>query len=127
MNRVIVALGSNIDPDKNIRKAKEILVQKFNVLAESCFKMTRPIGNIQQADFINGALLLETESDSEQLKAALKEIESQLGRDEKHQTNSPRTIDLDIVLWNEAIIGQDFYERDHLKQSVLELIPDLKY
>ena len=127
MNRVIVALGSNIEPDKNIRKAKEILVQEYHVLAESCFKMTKPVGNFPQADFINGILLLETELDSEQFKAALKSIESQLGRGEGHKPDSPRTIDLDIVRWNEAIVDQDFYERDYLKQSVLELIPDLKY
>ena len=127
MDRVIIALGSNINPNKNIQEAKKILTQEYNFLAESCFKMTKSVGSIQQADFINGALLLETELDSEQLKAALKNIESQLGRSEKHDHGAPRTIDLDIVVWNETVVDQDFYERDYLKQSVLELIPNLKY
>ncbi|MCK5082041.1 MAG: 2-amino-4-hydroxy-6-hydroxymethyldihydropteridine diphosphokinase [Candidatus Omnitrophica bacterium] len=127
MNRVIIALGSNIEPDTNIQKTKEILVRKYHVLTESCFKTTKSVGDVPQADFINGNLLLETESAHTSLKAELKTIEAQLGRDEKHSHETPRTIDLDIVLWNEAVINQDFYERDYLKESVLELVPDLKY
>ncbi len=127
MNRVIVGLGSNVEPDKNIQKTKEILFQEYNVLAESCLKTTKPIGTIPRADFINGVLLLETSLESEQLKTELKEIESRLGRSKEYDRSGPRTIDLDIVLWNGSIVDQDFYERAYLKRSVLELVPDLKY
>jgi len=128
MNTVIVGLGSNIEPEENIQKARAILAQKYNVLAESYFEVTKPVGEIPQADFINGAVLLETELGVEQLKAALKNTESDLGRKEtSDQKGGPRTIDLDIVTWNRSIIDQDFYKRDYLKKSVLELIPDLKY
>ncbi|MCK4882671.1 MAG: 2-amino-4-hydroxy-6-hydroxymethyldihydropteridine diphosphokinase [Candidatus Omnitrophica bacterium] len=127
MNRMVIALGSNIEPDTNIQKAKEILIRKYHILAESCFKTTKSVGDVPQADFINGALLLETESERTSLKATLKTIEAQLGRGEKHSHEAPRTIDLDIVLWNETIVDQNFYERDYLKESVLELVPDLKY
>lgn len=127
MNRVIVGLGSNIEPDKNIERAKKTLTRKYKVVAESSFRQTKSIGDIQQADFINGAILLETERDSEQLKVELTQIETELGRSQEHNHNEPRTIDLDIILWNETIMDQDFYKRDYLKQSVLELLPDLKY
>ena len=127
MNRVVVGLGSNIDPDRNVRKAKAILAREYNVLAESRFELTRSVEDTRQADFLNGALLLQTELGREPLTAALKDIESQLGRGNEHDPEAPRTIDLDIVLWNETIVDQDFYERDYLKRSVLELVPDLKY
>jgi 2-amino-4-hydroxy-6-hydroxymethyldihydropteridine diphosphokinase len=127
MNHVIVGLGSNIEPDKNIEKAKEILFREYNVLAESCFKTTKSVGQIQQPDFINGSLFLETELNNDQLKTKLKNIESQLGRGKDHVHEAPRTIDLDIVIWNGSIVDQDFYNRDYLKESVLELIPDLEY
>ena len=85
------------------------------------------MGGVEQPDFVNGAVLLATESSMEQLKDVLKGIESDLGRRAAHDHAGPRTIDLDVVVWNMTIIDRDFYERDYLKQSVLELIPDLKY
>ncbi|MCK5260069.1 MAG: 2-amino-4-hydroxy-6-hydroxymethyldihydropteridine diphosphokinase [Candidatus Omnitrophica bacterium] len=127
MNRVVVALGSNIEPAANIEKAKGILARDYYVVAESCFKTTKAVGQVPQANFINGAILLEAELDRAPLKTELRTIEAQLGRSEKHDHGAPRTIDLDIVLWNGTVVNQDFYERDYLKESVLELVPNLKY
>lgn len=127
MNHIIIGLGSNIEPGQNIQRAKEILAQKYHVIAESCFKVTKPVGSIKQADFINGSVLIETEFPIERLKTELGEIEKGMGRNKPHDRHGPRTIDLDIVAWNGDIIDQDFYERDYLKESVLELIPNLKY
>ncbi len=125
MNRVIIGLGSNIKPNENIQQAREILAQKYQIVAESCFKVTKPVGTIKQADFINGSVLIETELNIDQLKSELGGIEKGLGRNRPRDRFGPRTIDLDIVVWNENIIDQDFYERDYLKESVLELIPSL--
>ena len=127
MNRVIIGLGSNIEPALNIQKTKGILAQKFRVLAESTFKVTKPVGTVEQPDFINGALLVETELNQNQLKAQLRDIEVKLGRAQDAIRYDPRTIDLDIVVWNDTIVDRNFYERGFLKESALELIPDLKY
>ena len=127
MNKAIISLGSNIDPDKNIQRAKELLGEKFHVLAESPFKVTKPIGEVKQADFLNGTLLIETKLGVHQCKCLLNEIESVLGRDRFTDRFGPRTIDLDIVVWNDRIIDSDFHDRDYLQQSVLALAPDLKY
>lgn len=127
MNKVIIGLGSNIDPEQNIQKAKEILIQNYQVLTESHFEVTKPIGGIDQPDFINGAVLLETILNMEELKIALKQIESSLGRDMQHDRKGPRTIDLDIIVWNDKIVDQDFYNREFLRKFVLELLPDLNY
>ncbi len=124
MNRVIVGLGSNIEPGKNIHKAKAILAQGYNILAESHLAITNPVGEAEQSDFINGAILLETELNINQLETSLKKTESDFGEN-THHDNKP--IDLDIVTWNREIIDPDFHNRDYLKQSVLELIPDLDY
>ena len=123
----VIGLGSNINPQTNIAEAKKILGQKYTILAESQFVVTEPIGTTTQPDFIKGAVLIKTALAQERVKKDLKNIEISLGR--RHETDKfgPRTIDLDIVVWNNQVMDQDFYQRDFLKQSTLELIPNLKY
>jgi 2-amino-4-hydroxy-6-hydroxymethyldihydropteridine diphosphokinase len=127
MNEAILALGSNINPEDNIHKAKRILFTTFNVLAVSKFTSTRPVGPAKQPDFINGAVFLRTNLELNQLKEKLKRIEKDLGRIHTNDKFAPRTIDLDIVVWNKELIDHDFYTRDYLRSAVLELMPDLKY
>ena len=127
MNHAVIGLGSNIEPQKNIQSAREIIGRKFRIMAESEFKITKPIGHIQQPDFLNGTVSIEVSIGIDQLKADLREIESELGRARTKDRSGPRTIDLDIVVWNNSVVDQDFYNREYLKQSVLELIPNLEY
>ena len=54
-------------------------------------------------------------------------MEKDLGRVASAERFGPRTIDLDIVVWNGKVVDKDFYSRDYLKESVLELLPDLQY
>lgn len=127
MNRAVVALGSNIDPQENIGRSRGLLAAACHVLAESQFVTTPPIGKTDQADFVNGAVLLETPLTFDGLKKTLKGIEARLGRHEDKVSFGPRTIDLDIVVWNGKIVDHDFYTRDYLKKSVLALWPKLKF
>ncbi len=127
MNKVVIGLGSNIEPLKNIESARKILAEKYLVLCESKFVQTKPIGKLDQPDFINGSILIATPVTQNILLAELKEIEISLGRTEAFERYGPRTIDLDIVVWNGEVIDQDFYHRSFLKNSVLEIFPNLKY
>ena len=127
MNTVVVGVGSNIHPQKNTVKAKALLGRQHKLLAESTFQKTKPIGWAEQPDFLNGAILLETEQTLEQFKNSLKNIELSLGREQTSHPDGPRTIDLDILVWNGEIINQDFYERKFVQEAVLEIFPDLKF
>ena len=127
MNKVVVALGSNIDPQKNIEEACQSLKRNFTFLKQSKFIQTAPIGYTDQDDFINGSVLLQTNLSQEEFKAALKAMEKELGREKSTIPYGPRTIDLDIVVFNGKIVDQDFYERGFVKDAVLELLPDLEY
>ena len=126
-NMVIIGLGSNIEPEQNIAEARKILADQFDVFKESDFIRTKPVGYTEQDDFINGAVLLKTKLAQQELTATLKTIEKDLGRQVSKIKSGPRTIDLDIVTFNGEIIDQDFYTRDFLKNSVLELIPNLDH
>ena len=127
MNQVVISLGSNINPERNIEQALTILNDRFRFSNSSTFLQTKPIGYTNQNDFINGTVLLKTDLDQNQLTASLKDIEKELGRKRSAIKFGPRTIDLDITVFNGKITDNDFYERDFVKNAVLELIPNLEY
>ena len=124
-HEVVIGLGSNIDPEANLEQAVQELKSRFKVSKRSKWTRTKPIGIQDQPDFYNGALLMETELEQQSLKKELKRIEDILGRDRSLPKFGPRTIDLDILIWNKKVVDEDYYERDFLRKGVEEIIPDL--
>jgi len=112
MNQAVIGVGSNIEPELNVSRARERIAHRHVIIAESPLVETSPIGYVDQPDFTNGALLVETDLDRERLRADLKAIEAMLGRRPGTNRYGPRTIDLDIVVWNGAVIDRDCYTRD---------------
>jgi len=125
-HEVVIGLGSNIDPEANLEQAVQELKSRFKVSKRSQWTRTKPIGIQDQPDFYNGALLMETELEQQSLKKELKRIEDILGRDRSLPKFGPRTIDLDILIWNKKVVDKDYYERDFLRKGVEEIIPDLE-
>ena len=125
-HEVVIGLGSNIDPEANLEQAVQELKSRFKVSKRSKWTRTKPIGIQDQPDFYNGALLMETELEQQSLKKELKRIEDILGRDRSLPKFGPRTIDLDILIWNKKVVDEDYYERDFLRKGVEEIIPDLE-
>ena len=125
-HEVVIGLGSNIDPEANLEQAVLELKSRFKVSKLSQWTRTKPIGIQDQPDFYNGALLMETELEQQSLKKELKRIEDILGRDRSLPKFGPRTIDLDILIWNKKVVDEDYYERDFLRKGVEEIIPDLE-
>jgi 2-amino-4-hydroxy-6-hydroxymethyldihydropteridine diphosphokinase len=115
-------MGSNIEPQKNIEKAIEILKSEMHIESISDFITTKPIGIKNQSDFLNGAIRLNTEMNKTQLTKYLKNIEDRLKRDRNQHKFGPRTIDLDIIAWNGTIVDVDYYTRDFVKYTVDELL-----
>ena len=125
-HEVVIGLGSNIDPEANLEQAVQELKSRFKVSKRSQWTRTKPIGIQDQPDFYNGALLMETELEQQSLKKELKRIEDILGRDRSLPKFGPRTIDLDILIWNKKVVDEDYYKRDFLRKGVEEIIPDLE-
>ena len=126
MNFAVVGLGSNIDPEMNIKKAKQILAWEQILIDESDTIITKPLGYLDQPDFQNGAVLIKTDWEIDRLKDFLKELENRLGRIRGENKNGPRTIDLDILVWNSQIIDPDVYKRSFLRKLILQLLPDIE-
>jgi 2-amino-4-hydroxy-6-hydroxymethyldihydropteridine diphosphokinase len=125
MNRAVIGVGSNIDPEIHTARALELLTKKYHEVRSSRWVWTRPLGNVKQPDFLNGAVYLETPESKEKLLSDLKEMEQVLGRTAEQRGFRPRTIDLDLILWNEEIVHPDFYSRIFLQTAIRELLPSL--
>lgn len=121
VNTAVIGIGSNINAEINISKMLKILGSEVEILKVSSLLKTKPIGIKNQPDFTNGAVKIKTRLSREELNRLLKNIEDQLGRDRSAPKFGPRTIDLDIVVWNGKIVDEDYYTRDFLQKSVQEI------
>lgn len=133
---VYVSLGANIEPEKNLLRAVRLLRQHCRVVAISSVYRTPPQGYTEQADFLNMAVKLTTSLQPIDFKTRiLTRIEQQLGRvRDPNNKNAPRTIDLDISLWDDAIIDygdkpwhipeRDILRFAHVAVPLAEIAPD---
>lgn len=126
MNRAVIGVGSNIDPLENIVRARAEISGQLEILAESKFIETEPIGFADQPNFLNGAFLVETASNRSELSVWLSAVEEKLGRIRTENKYGPRTIDLDILVWNGEIVDNDVYSRKFLKDSIKEVWPGIE-
>lgn len=124
INEAIIGIGSNINPEENITSGLQTLKEQFTVLAETECLKTKAIGTIIQPDFINCACLLSCTLEQESLKVALKKIEVEHGR--KQSGPGPRTLDLDILIWNEKLIDEEIYEIPFWQDFIKQLKPNMK-
>jgi len=121
LNTVIVGVGSNINPHENVQRAKELISEKHAIIKTSRFIKTKPIGYKNQDDFLNGGWLIETNLNQILFKQFLNDIEDKLDRIRTNNKNGPRTIDLDIVIWNGSVVDNEYYEREFLQTIANEL------
>jgi 2-amino-4-hydroxy-6-hydroxymethyldihydropteridine diphosphokinase len=137
MNRAFVLLGSNIEREKNLPAAVRLLRQQCRVRMVSSVYETVPVGLEEQPCFWNAAVLLETKLTAAQLKSkVLAEIERELCRVRTEDPNAPRTIDVDITLFNHDsfnldethhIPDPDLLKFPHVAVPIAELAPRLKH
>lgn len=121
-HRAIIGVGSNIDPWDHVRRAEKILADETELLDVAQYAVTKPVGVIDQADFVNGAYYVETPLEQNQFVRYLKEVEQRLGRVHGPEKFGPRTMDLDLVAWDEDVLDDDFYRHDHVRIPVSELM-----
>jgi len=100
-----ISVGSNIEPERHISAALTALVQRTEVTASSTFYRTAPIGNADQPMFVNGVWLIRTDLEPRAVRDdLLTPVENLLGRRRSADKFAPRTIDLDLVLYNDLCV-----------------------
>lgn len=123
MHSVYLSLGSNIRPEHNIPRALELLSEELNLIQTSSAWCTAPVGT-PGPKFVNLAVQVSTALDCADLKThVLQRIESQLGRIRGADKFAPRTIDIDIILFDEDLIENDLAVTPYLVLPLAELLP----
>lgn len=131
-NKVYLALGTNLgDRQKQLQTAISELEQFGSVKAQSSIHETEPYGYKDQGKFLNMCLEMETELSALELIFRLQEIEHKMGR-VREIKNGPRTIDLDILFFNDEIIDQQnlriphpqLHKRRFVLDPLTEIAPD---
>jgi 2-amino-4-hydroxy-6-hydroxymethyldihydropteridine diphosphokinase len=115
VSRAYVGLGANLgSPEASIHRALELLSQTAGIrlTAVSTLRWTEPVGFKDQPRFLNGVAALDTELSARALLDRLLEVEQELGR-VRNVPNGPRTIDLDLLLYDEVELKLPGLELPH--------------
>ncbi len=133
-SNVFIALGSNQgDRELNLLRAIAEIgkLEQTRITALSGFYDTEPVGTVEQPNFLNGVLRLETSLPPRQLLAELQRIETEVFRRKRDIPWGPRPMDLDILLYGELIIEEEglviphprLHERRFVLAPLAEIAP----
>ena len=135
VTRAYVALGANIgEPVKHLRAAVDDLnaLPGTQVTARSSLYRSAPVGLIDQPDFINAVVAVDTEQPALELLRQLLAIEARHGR-VRSVPNAPRTLDLDLLLYGTLQMQETeltlphprMHQRAFVLLPLLEIAPDV--
>lgn len=134
MPEVFASIGSNIDRKRSINAGVEALWKCFGILRLSSVYETDAVGFAGEP-FYNLVAAFRSDKTPEAINACFKQIEQAQGRDPDDPKFSPRTLDIDLLLYgNEMIerpgltVPRDEIERyAFVLQPLAEIEPDMRY
>lgn len=132
MAHVYISLGSNIDREVLTRAGVASLAQRFGELQLSSVYKSEAVG-FEGEDFYNMVIALHTDKDVRSVSQILRQIEDEHGRDRSGPRFSSRTLDLDLLLYDDLIITEEklqiprdeILERAFVLWPLAEVAPDL--
>lgn len=127
-------IGSNVDRERNLNRGLEMLRERFGQIIVSPVYQCPAVG-FEGEDFYNCVAAFDSEDSPQQVAAVLRDIEDQCGRDRSQPKFSPRTLDIDLLLYGEQVIDQaglklprnDILEYDFVLRPLAELAPTLQH
>ena len=131
---VFIGVGSNIDSEKNIADAISRLSKHVDITGISTFYWNKPLFGEDQDDYLNGVWRITASDSPKDLKLnVLNNVEQELCRNRTLDSNAPRTVDLDLLLFGDLVMTKkelvlpdpDIYTRSFVAFPLLELEPEL--
>ena len=134
MPEIFVSIGSNIDRKRSISAGVEALRQHFGDLRLSSVYETEAVG-FDGEPFYNLVAAFHGDESPTTINAVFKRIEQQQGRDPDDPKFSPRTLDIDLLLYGDSIIDEPGLKlpRDEIDryafvlEPLAEIEPDMRY
>jgi len=124
LHQAFLSMGSNIEPEKNLVKAIELL-QTYGKLEKISNAWESESVGAEGPNFLNACVLLVTPLGQLELKEqALLPIETKLGRQRSADKFAPRTIDIDIVLFNDKPMNDKYWEQAFVVVPLAEIYPE---
>jgi 2-amino-4-hydroxy-6-hydroxymethyldihydropteridine diphosphokinase len=130
--RAFVGLGSNLgDREATIARAVELLsgAEGVEIVAVSSLRETEPWGPVDQPSYLNGAAEVTTDLPPRALLDVLLAVERALGRERGGERWGPRTIDLDLLLYDGVTVDEPGltvpHPRLHERRFALEPLAEL--
>ena len=121
-----LSLGSNIQPEQNLVKAMELLQNHGQLEKISSAWESESVG-AEGPNFLNACALLKTSLSQKQLKEqALLPIEARLGRKRTEDKFAPRTMDIDIVLFDDTSTDDKYWEQAFVVIPLAEIHPEFQ-
>ena len=135
MHTAYIGIGANLhDPIAQVRAAFAALdgIDSTHVAGRSSLYRSQPVGYLEQPDFVNAVARIESGLDAHTLLDRLAAIEQAQGR-VRTRPNGPRTLDLDLLLYDEERIATAelvvphprMHERAFVLIPLVEIAPDI--
>lgn len=126
MPRAFLSLGSNREPERHLREAIAALRRHFGEIVLSPVYRTRAVG-FDGGDFLNAAAIIDTTLDPLDLNAWLHALEDAHGRDRSGPRFGDRTLDIDIVLYDDLELDGAGHPGSSPGQALQIPRPELKH
>ncbi len=122
MNVAYLGVGSNLEPQLHCQRAIHALSQIGGTLRLSNAYHSQAVG-FEGPSFINLVVEISTELSLTELADKCRDIENQLGRQRSAQKFQSRTIDIDILLFNQQVSQSPQLPRDDITKFAFVLKP----
>lgn len=124
MHHAYLSIGSNIEPETNLPKAIDLLQKYGEILKVSSAWESEAVGS-EGPNFLNACVLFSTPLLQTELKEqVIHPIEAKLGRQRSADKYAPRTIDIDIVLFDNQLCNEKFWKQAFVIIPLAEIYPE---
>ena len=126
MHQVYLSLGSNIQPEINLPRAIELLLAQGEILKISTAWESEAVGS-EGPNFLNACALFATPLSLVELKEqVIHPTEQKLGRKRSDNKFAPRTIDIDIVLFDDQSYNDKYWNQAFVVIALAEIYPEFR-